>query len=117
MSDEKEDITVYDGKGGYKKVPAGTRVELDKAKLAEVHENAERTAFFARASAFSHFMNKAYMSYARDFGLTPLEIAAGMYIENCSIRHFFPAEQGGTPAYDELIKKCWEWFKEELKKS
>jgi len=117
MSDEEKKITVYDGKGGYKKVSAGTKVELDKEKLAKVREEASKTDFFARTSAFSHYMNKVYMSYAKDHGLTPMEIAAGMYIENCSIRHFFPSVYGGTPAYDKLTKECWEWFKEELKKT
>jgi hypothetical protein len=110
-------INVYDGKGGFKKVPAGTTVELDKGKVEQAREEAARRNFFTRISAFSHYINKVYLSYAKDYGLTPEEIAAGMYIESCSIRHFYPPESGGTPAYDKLVAECWEWFKEELKKS
>jgi hypothetical protein len=114
MTDE---INVYDGKGGFKKVPAGTVVELDKKKVEEAREAAARRDFFNRVSKFTHYINKVYISYANDNGLTPEEIAAGMYIESCSIRHFYPPQNGGTPAYDKLVNECWEWFKEELKKS
>lgn len=110
-------LNVYDGKGGFKKVPVGTKVELDKEKVEQAREEAARAEFFKRVSTFTHYINKVYISYANDHGLTPEEIAAGMYIESCSIRHFYPPTNGGTPAYDELVKKCWEWFKEELKKS
>jgi hypothetical protein len=109
-------IRVYDGKGGFKTVPAGTKVELRDEKATQMREDAVRKEFFERAAAFSHYINKVYLSYARDHGLSPKEIAAGMYIESCSIRHFFPKESGGTPAYDELTKECWNWFKEELQK-
>jgi hypothetical protein len=112
-----ESISVYDGKGGFKQVPAGTKVELDKEKLEKAREDAARRDFFTRVSTFSHFINKVYIAYANDHGLTAEEIAAGMYIESCSIRHFYPPQNGGTPAYDKLVEECWAWFKEELKKS
>lgn len=115
---DNEKIRVYNGKGGFKTVSSGTKVEVnDEKKTVEVREVALRNEFFARVSAFSHYMNKVYISYAQDHGLSPEEIAAGMYLESCSIRHFYPREHGGTPAYDKLTDKCWEWFKEELQKS
>ena len=115
MTDDK--ITVYDGKGGFKKIPAGTKVELDKNKLAESQIEAAKRDYFARIDALAKFLNTAAKTFGKDHGMTPEEIAGGFYLESCNIRHFFPAENGGTTEYDTITKSIWEWFKVQLKKA
>lgn len=115
MTNEK--IRVYDGKGGFKEVPAGTKVELDKKKLAESQADAAKRDYFTRIDALAKFLNTAAKTFGKENGMTPEEIAGGFYLESCNIRHFFPAANGGTAEYDAVTKNVWEWFKEQLQKS
>ena len=115
MSTTPEMITVPDGKGGWMKVPAGTQVKQDAAKQARIKAEAAEKDFYEAAGKLSQYINKLVRIYAKENGLTHQEAAAGVYLENCNNRFFFPAESGGVEEFDRVTALMWEWFKQQPK--
>jgi hypothetical protein len=115
MSAIPEMITVPDGKGGWTKVPAGTQVKQDTSKQAKIMEEAIEKDFYEAAGKLALYINKLVRIYAKENGLTHQEAAAGVYLENCNNRFFFPAEDGGVEEFDRVTALMWEWFKKQPK--
>ena len=110
-----EDIRLPDGKGGWTTVPAGTSSKMDVKKQEQVLAKAQAEDYFKRVGQCAEFINKTAKMFANDHGLTPQEVAAAMYLENCNMRFFFPEEFGGMAEYDRITTGVWEWFREQTK--
>jgi len=95
-----------------------TKVEgssVNKSKQEEAMSEAVDNAFWERISDAAKSFNKFHSSYARDFGLTELELVSATFLENLNLREFFPKEVGSSEAYDEITSKVYSWFQEQLK--
>jgi hypothetical protein len=113
---EKRLIDIPDGHGGWKKVEAdvlpGSKQNTEKA--AHAMARAQEEDFFKRVGSCTEALNKFIQVYANDHALTPEEIIAAIYLENCNNRHFFPE---GTAKFDHICQDVWAWFQENVKKS
>jgi hypothetical protein len=109
-------IKVPDGKGGWKEVEAeevpGSKQNPEKA--AHAMAKAQEEDFFKRVGACTQSINEFVRLYAQDHGLTPEEIAASVYLENCNNRHFFPE---GFAKFDKICQDVWVWFQENVRKA
>lgn len=92
----------------------GQSVDMDKSK--KVFQEAQENAWWERVGKATEAFNAMHLSYAKDFHITPEEVAAAVYLENLNMREFYPAEMGGKEGYDELCKAVWSWFEQQKKK-
>lgn len=111
-----EQIPMPDGQGGWKMVEAeklpGSRQDPEKA--AHAMAKAQEADFFKRVGGFTESLNGFIRLYANDHGLSAEEIAAGVYLENCNNRHFFPE---GIAKFDRICQDVWTWFQENVNKA
>jgi hypothetical protein len=93
----------------------GQTVNLERSNkaMAEAREKAS----WERIGTTTESFNSMHQAYASDYGLTPEELAAAVYLENLNMREFFPEDLGGKQGYDTLCKAVWEWFEEQKKKA
>jgi hypothetical protein len=93
----------------------GQSVDIERSKriLAEAQEKTSWERIGQAAEAF----NAMHQAYAADYGLTPEELSAAVYLENINMREFFPIELGGPTGYDNLCKATWAWFETQKNKA
>jgi hypothetical protein len=103
-------IRVPDGKGGWTEVPEGSKANIDPEKSQEALQAAQEEDFFNRVATCAEALNKFLRVYAKDVGLSPLEVSAAVYLENCNNRHFFPEDAGGVETFDNMCTDVWAWF-------
>jgi hypothetical protein len=115
MSETKK-IRVPDGHGNWVEVPAGTKAKIDPQRVQETLQKKQEEDFFNRVGACTESLNKYLKAYARDYGLSPEEIIASVYLENCNNRYYFPEELGGKNKFDQITTDVWNWFKEQVVK-
>ncbi|RLI88006.1 MAG: hypothetical protein DRP01_00200 [Archaeoglobales archaeon] len=109
-------IDLPDGEGGWVKTEAvkheGSKQDPEKVDAAM--EKARRTDFFKSVGRCTEALNTYLKIYSRDHGLSPEEVIAAVYLENCNNRHFFPEEQGGKKAFDQITAEVWDHFKKNV---
>jgi hypothetical protein len=112
----KETIKIPDGKMGWVEVEAekipGSKQNPDKA--AHAMAKAQEADFFKRVGACTEAVNSFIKLYGQDHALSPEELVAAIYLENCNNRHFFP---GGIAKFDKICQDVWTWFQENVNKT
>lgn len=109
---QKETVSVPDGKGGFKQVEADRfdGQTADTSKQSEALQQEASQASEERVGAAAEAFNAMHKAYATDFNLTEEEVVKAMYLELLNWKEYYPPKLGGSQRFDELCKESWEWF-------